>query len=392
MSANDTATPLMPFRDRTFYKGLAHRVGILVLGVVLSACFGSAQLVPPTTAIRWDNQADGDWEMASNWMPASVPDSGADVLFGSISGGPANPEEPAITVSNDNARSLRSLWIDAASGIFYTIGGTGTLTLGGGLPDGDYLIAVTPSWHTQTKNNINNAIVLDDSVLGRTRWIVNNSQGGLRFSETVNIGSQNLTISGFGATHFNESLSGTGDVSTVNAFAYSLPHLILQANNSGWSGALNVGVKTVVIVKANGALGTGTNTVVAGSNPLAGGGTLAFRSHVGSTLDYTAPAQTIQVSGAGAVRAVGRPGVGAIYHDGGNNTFAGGITLPEPPISVHAATWAASRSWGRFLDQGFFTKSGRGSSRLLIPNLRPLGFPLMAVCCALPIRRISPQQ
>jgi len=362
----------MPFRDRPFHKHLAQRVGIVLLGVVLSGSFASAQFVPPTTAIRWDSQTDGDWDTAANWSPASIPDGGADVLFGNVTGGPANPDAPTITVSNDDDRTLRSLWFDAASGIFYTIGGTGTLTLGSGLPKGGYLIGVTSSWHIQTENNINNAVVLDDTVSGRACWIVNNSQGGLRLGRSVNIGSQNLIISGLGATHFSGALTGTGTLSTANAFAYSLPHLILQANNSAWSGALNVGAKTFAVIKANGALGTGTNTVVAGSSPLAGGGTLAFRSQVGSTLDYTAASETIQISGAGAVRAVGRPGVGAIYHDGGNNTFAGNII-------VNGSTYFGARGdsggltlSGAISGSGFLYKIGRGLIELTNPNFAAL--------------------
>jgi len=307
----------MPFCDRQPRWSLAHRVGIVVLGVVLSGGFASAQLVPPATAIQWETQTDGDWGTGGNWSGGLIPESGADVLFGNVLGGPPDPDEPLITVTNNADRTLSSLWFDSSGRIFYTIGGTGTLTLGGGLAEGGYLITAVSNGGAHSETNINNAIVLDDTVVGRARWIVNNSQGGLRLSEAVNVGSQSLTISGFGATHLNGALSGTGAVSTVNAFSYSLPHLILNADNSGWSGALNVGTRTMVFVKADGALGTGVNTVVAGSNPQAGGGTLAFRSHLGGTLSYTTAAQTIQVGGAGAVRSVGRPGVGAIYHDGG---------------------------------------------------------------------------
>jgi len=364
----------MPFSDRRPYKPLAHRVSIVLLGVVLSGGFASAQLTPPATAIQWETQTDGDWDTAGNWVPASVPDSGADVLFGNVTGGPANPDEPTIAVSNVADRSLRSLWFDAASGIFYTIDSSGTLTLGGGLPEGGGLITVISDGKTQSEHNINNAIVLDDTVAGRARWIVNHSRGGLRLGGSVNLGSQALSISGFGATHFKGSLSGTGTLSTVNAFPYSLPHLILNADNLGWSGALNVGTRTMVFVKADGALGTGANTVVGGSSPLAGGGTLAFRSHVGSTLDYAADAQAIQVSGAGAVRAVGRPGVGAIYHDGGGspfslNTFSGDIILSGSTYFGARGDSGGLTLSGAILGSGFLYKIGRGLITLTNSNV-----------------------
>jgi len=368
----------MPFSDRQFHKCLARRFGSVLLGIALLGGFASAQFVPPATAIRWDKQTDGDWDTPTNWSPNNVaPDNGADVLLGSVLGGPANPDEPTITVTNNAARTLRSLWFDAASGTLYTISGTGTLTLGGGLPDDDYLIAVAPSWHTQTENNINNAIVLDGTVSGRARWVVNHSAGGLRLARSVNLGSQNLIVSGLGATHFNGSLSGTGTVSTVNAFPYSLPHLILQANNSAWSGALIVGTKTLAVIKANGALGTGANTVIAGSSPLAGGGTLAFRSHLGSTLNYTAAAETIQVSDAGAVRTVGRAGVGAIYHDGGGsplslNTFSGDITLSGSTYFGARGDAGGLTLSGAILGSGFLHKIGSGLITLTNPNFAAL--------------------
>jgi len=362
----------MSFIDRQAHWSLAHRVGIALLGVVLSGGLASAQLVPPTTVIQWLAQTDGDWGTAGNWTPTSVPEGGADVLFGNVTGGPTNPDEPTITVSNDADRSLDSLWFDSSAGISYTIGGTGTLTLGGGLADDGRLITVISNGGAHSENNINTAIVLDDTVADRARWIVNNSGGGLRFSRTVNLGSQQLRVSGTGATHFSGSLSGTGAVSTVNAFPYSVPHLILNADNSGWSGALNVGVKTLAVVKADGALGTGANTVVAGANPLAGGGTLAFRSHVGSTLNYSTAAQTIQVSGAGAVRAVGRPGVGAIYHDGGDNTFAGTITLTGNTYFGARGDSGGLTLSGPILGSGFLYKIGRGLIELTHSNFAAL--------------------
>jgi|GEM_PF-5564941 len=85
--------------------------------------------------------------------------------------------------------------------------------------------------HSET--NINNGIVLDDMVSGRVRWIVNHSQAGLRLSETVNLGSQQLRISGTGATHFSGSLSGTGKVSSISESQYATPHLTWHGGDRG---------------------------------------------------------------------------------------------------------------------------------------------------------------
>jgi len=352
----------MPFRDRQVHWSLAHRVGTALLGFVLSACFASAQLVPPLTAIKWLAQVDGDWGTAGNWAPASVPDSGAAVLFGNVSGGPADPDEPLITVTNNADRELDSLWFDSAAGIFYTIGGTGTLTLGAGLADGGRLITVISNGGAHSETNINNGIVLDDMVSGRARWIVNHSQAGLRLSETVNLGSQQLRISGTGATHFSGSLSGTGKVSSISESQYATPHLILNANNSGWSGGLSVGVRTLVFVKADRALGTGATVVTQG-------GTLGFRSHGdGPSLDYSNPAGALSVRGFGAARQVGKLGIGAIYHDGGNNLFSGDITLAGSTYFGARGDSGGLTLSGAILGSGFFYKIGSGLITLTNPN------------------------
>jgi len=133
-------------------------------------------------------------------------------------------------------------------------------------------------------------------------------------------------------------VEGSGDISTVNG---STQHLVLQANNwnSDWSGTLNVGSGTLVFVKRDRALGKGANLV-------ASGGTLGFRAHVGATLNYNGPTQTIQVSGLGAVRTWGKPAVGAIYHDGGINRFWRDITMTGD-------TWFGARG-----DQGGLLLNG----------------------------------
>jgi len=179
------------------------------------------------------------------------------------------------------------------------------------------VVAVVSDGSAMSEHNINSAVVFDDSVSGRALHIDNESFGGLRFGSSVDIGSQNLVISGAGATHFHEAITGTGDISLV---PYRTPHLVLQADNSTWSGALTVGGETLTFVKSNNALGTGSNAV-------SSTGTLAWRSHLGAGLIYDTTTHGVSVSGQGAVRQTGIAPVGAIYHDGGLNIFASNITM-----------------------------------------------------------------
>jgi len=283
----------------------------------------TAQFLPPSTAVKWKAQGHGNWGPTGNWTPVSTPDNGDDVFFGAVPGGALGPE---IRITNNASRTLRSVWFDAASDIWYTIRGTGLLHLGGGLGSNEVVIGVASNLQSVTENNIENRIRLDNSIPGRDLWIVNDSLGGLRLANNLVLGSQNLIVSNTGkplarsAVHFNGAIIGTGDISTVNG---STQHLVLQANNwnSDWSGTLNVGAQTLVFVKRDRALGKGANLV-------ASGGTLGFRSHGhGPLLTYNSPAQAIQVSGTGAVRTWGKPAVGAIYHDGGNNRFFNDITM-----------------------------------------------------------------
>jgi len=237
-------------------------------------------------------------------------------------GGIPDPDEPTITVSGIGMTTLKSLWFDTAGGVWYTLGSGGALMLGGGLPNDGNAITVVSSLPSATENNIESRVIFDNSEPGRNLWIRNDSFGGLRFGGGMDIGSQNLIVSSTGqpfahsAVHFNGMIYGKGNISVVNGWAQ---HLVLQADNINWKGALNVGAGTLTFIKGRTALGTGANIV-------SSGGTLAWRRHLvpGYISTYGHP---IEVSGPGAVRTWGKPAVGAIYNDGGRSIHWHKITL-----------------------------------------------------------------
>jgi len=166
--------------------------------------------------------------------------------------------------------------------------------------------------------------------------------------------------------------------------------MILSGNSPNWKGQLTVN-HGFLVATANNALGSSANRTVA-INETWSGATLAFRpKFVGTGLsnsagfDYTT-AQAVTVKGMGYLRPWGsadpydpysalnlRP-VGAIYNDGGNNTFAGNITML-------GHTWFGSRHGvltlsGRIRQSGgnyTFTKVGHGVIALSNPGAQWLG-------------------
>jgi len=308
-------------------------------------------------ASKWSSNSDGSWQDADHWTPSGVPGDGADVVFGSVQGDAPD----AITVSSATQASPGALWFDADSGINYTLDVSGGFEVGDGVPDYGNLVTVTSNGTKVVETNIEGSVTFSSwNGQAASGFIINNSQGGLRFGGSLYFEERDLIISGSGATHFSNSLhSATGSVSTVNGLA---PHLILSGDNTDWGGTLNVGAGTLVFVKRNEALGTGANIV-------ASGGTLGFRSDAGTTLDYNdSGVQPIQVDGPGAVRAESQPAVGAIYHDGGGNAATDALNQFTGDIQLTGDTWLGARG-----DAGGLTLSGKITGTNYWLNKRGLG-------------------
>jgi len=254
------------------------------------------------------------------------------VLFGPHSN---PPEDETVNVTNPN--SLRSLWFDASSGIFYTLTGD-PLTLGSGLAADERMVTVISDWSGQAENNLEMDVTF---VNERRARIENYSEGGLRFGGTVTLG-EDLIISGSGATHFAGQLEGRANFSLEYAGA-TPAHLVLSGENKGWDGKLTVGSQTLAFLKADMSLGWYSE-----AHSVLSGGTLSWRSHVAQPLAYENPMGTLIVEGKGAIRQPGTDPVGAIYNDGGENSYRG-------DIEMRADTWFGAR--GDLL--GSLTLTGR---------------------------------
>jgi len=361
-------------------------IGLLGLG--LSAAH--AQILPPSGYFEWSgNGGDGLWQTGTNWIggpngTGGEPTLNADVLFANTppaNNPEGNPYQLPITVDHNTPRRLNALWFD--TGREYTISGQ-PLSLGRTLEDGGHLITGLnrdPSkW--QSEHNIDAAINIQ---LTRAEWtaqIASYSAGGLGIGGDLTFTRGSLRQTGGGAIHIAGAMKSSASNPGNLTVATNAGHLILSGNNSGWRGNLTVN-HGFLVATANNALGSAASGRMVSINGTWSGASLAFRpKFVGSGLnnssgmDYTA-SQSVTVTGRGYLRPWGSAdpsdphsqlnlrAIGAIYNDGGNNTFAGDIT-------ALGETWFGSRHGvltltGRLFGESFpggnflsFTKVGRG--------------------------------
>jgi len=319
-----------------------------VAALALSPLASLAQISPPSDAYQWTGAISTDWSDGGNWVQGNAPSLNTDALFGQH----ANPpEDEVVNVVKPNP--LRSLWFDADSGIFYTLEGA-PLRIGNDLAPNELMVAVASSGTQQSENNIETDFVTFDN--RRTARIQNDSEGGLRFGSDVTLGMGDVIISGSGATHFAAGIFGSASFQTEQVPNATPAHLVLSGKNTEWDGRLTVGGEILTFLKSDWALG------LSKQHHVLSGGTLSWRSHISQPLVYQNPQGVIYVEGTGAVRQIGVAPVGAIYNDGGQNTYDGDIQMEDN-------TWFGSRGdiegrlelSGRIVGKGLtFTKVGPG--------------------------------
>lgn len=254
------------------------------------------------TAVEWDNGAGTTaWSTGANWVGDAVPTSNSDVLFGDA------PATGAQAVVLNSALQLNSLTFDSDNS--YSLSGSGTITLGNtgtvGLPS----INVNDYNGAQAQHHIANALSMAEDLK-----INNYSFSTLCLNGAITTGGNDITVAGHGAVNFNADINGSGGLIKNGS------GLVTINNNNAdggtpWTGDVTIN-KGMVTVTANGALGT-----TGGDTTVNSGGTLAFRGDV----TYTT-AESVTLDGSGIFR--GNEGyVGALYNDGGTNSFAGSVTL-----------------------------------------------------------------
>jgi len=349
-----------------------------------------------TPPFEWNRGAGTDaWATGGNWVGDTAPTINADVLFADAPTvddyvGQGYGYQSPLTVEALTGLQVNALWFE--TGREYTVAGGpwATFALGGALAhDGANIITSLNSdsgaWQSE-HNVIARSIAFSLPNTDWTATIASFSSGGFRIHAGLIFSKGNLRQRGGGAMHLAGGLRGTATNPGNLTIATDAGHMILSGNSPNWKGQLTV-KHGFLVATANNALGSTTTTsnstrsvVIDGTSS---GSTLAFRpKFVGPGLNNSAgmnytTAQTLTVSGTGYQRPWGsadphdpysklnlRP-VGAIYNDGGNNSFEGNIRMVGD-------TWFGSRHGVLTLNglifeaqPGFrFTKVGHGAIEL----------------------------
>ena len=277
-------------------------------------------------AYEWDNGAGTTtWgtlaggEANSNWFASGTSDNktplrDSDVLFGNkpltTSGATGAPQQVAL----GNDVEVRNMTFDTS--INYTIGTVGD---GRTIIFGDTTKAGLPSINVNNYNDANARHKINSNIsLAEELRINNYSFSTLCLNGTLETAGNDITVNGYGAVNFNGDISGSGDLEkngrgivTINNDNSNDP----TGTPTAWSGNVTIN-QGMVVVTASGALGNTTGTTTVND-----GGTLAFRGGV----NYTTT-EAVTITGRGVERGTNQS-AGAIYNDGGNNTFAGSVTL-----------------------------------------------------------------
>jgi len=323
--------------------------------------------VPPTGIFvyHWDRGAGTDnWADAANWYNSTnffndqVPVPPADLVFGEKPSGTA----AQTVVLNAANTAVRSLWFEA--GRDYTLQGTGSFILGGGLADNGRLITVLEGGLPENRYTINLPITLtqvDASNPAKTYEIANYSTDSLlNFSDwPIAPNGNSLRFTGTGAIHIGGILRGANSLSTVASSTTAYTTLILGPTRAS---SLTIGANTLAIQQSVVSLSAPPSEIFATNNvTIQSGGTLDLRASITG-----AARPNITVSGDGLIRQAGAAPVGSIYGsaqvEAGNNTHA--ITLVGD-TSFGARSGRSDGLWiaRRIAESGgsrSFTKIGSG--------------------------------
>ncbi len=256
------------------------------------------------SAFEWNGAAGtSDAATAGNWVGGALPTADSDLLFGSA------PASGPQSVTSNYSSAVRSLTFDSPYN--YTLNGSATITLGNTSQAGLPSINVNDYNGAQAQHHINLAVSLAEDLK-----INNYSFSTLCLNGTLATNGNDVTVNGTGAVNFNSDITGSGALVKNGSGTVTINNN--NADGSAWAGNVTIN-NGMVAVTADGALGS-----TGGTTTINDGGTLAFRATT-SNLNY-ATAESVTIAGNGVWRG-GEGRVGAIYNDGGNNSFAGGITL-----------------------------------------------------------------
>ena len=305
--------------------------GIRLRALALSVALLPVPLVQAVDQ-QWDGSASTTWTDNANWSGATPGLSDTAIFDSTFSNQP--------NVSGTNA--LGGIWMTNGVGQNVTIGGSGTLSLGGTTING------TAGMGLLVDNASSYALTINAVVqLTAAQTWTNNSSNLLTIGTGgLNITSHAFTLNGSGNTTINGVLSGSGAIVkagdgklTLGSASHSFTgQLTVQAgtysvstiNNTSTAGSLGNNALTVILGGAGGSTGTleytGGNISRNKTFTLATGGTGAFRVATGGTQLTLSGV----IDGAGSLA---KTGTGTLILSGANS-YTGTTTISEGTLSA----------------------------------------------------------
>ncbi len=307
---------------------------ILCVALLMASVPAGAQIVCPVGASTWTGATSNNWRTASNWNPAGVPGTGANVCF--------STPNPTPALAGGPPPRLGTIYVLAGTNLTLTSAG-GALFLAGGIQSGGTFTLLG------TRRLL---------VSGAQTWALGSSSSTINWPVTF---QSAVTLSGAGALTLAGAIAGPGRLTKT-----STGTLLLSATGSTHSGGftVNAGVLSV----------TGT---------LAGEGGVSINS--GATLSGTGTLGSSLISVAsGGVYSPGVGGTGTLSSNALTLSNASNLNVTVGTSTTRGAVTGAlvldgvlNITAGAGFGQGtvtLFTATGAITNRALTLGTAPPGF------------------
>jgi hypothetical protein len=285
------------------------RRALLCAAVISTLSFSTAY------GIDWNVDANGNWNTAANWSPATVPNAvGAVATFG-----------PAITtfrtVTVNGSFTVGQMDFNGLSGYNYEVrgptSGVGTITFD--VASDNASLNVTGAGPTLGQNAVGPGTSRLEFVLNDNLVITNNSSGIQMDIYAGMSGTGSVTYNGTGQTYYTKPTSSTSGYYAGNTIINS-GTLILSSAAPGVATDIQIGASPQVILNG-GSLVSSTNDIHNGAQMVLNGGNWTLGG--ASTTTETVQSLTLSVN---SNITLGNPGelISRLTFTGGVN-YTGGI-------------------------------------------------------------------
>jgi fibronectin-binding autotransporter adhesin len=317
------------------------------------------------TDYSWSGGSGTAWSTKQNWTGNTLPGGTDNAVFSSTFS-----NQPTLGTT---AANVGGIWMKTGVGQNVTIGGTGTLTLGGNTINGTSGLGIRVDNTSAYTLTINAPIAL-----GASQTWTNNS-GNLLTVAAVSLIGYGLTINGSGPTTISGPISS---VSAGNALTKSGSGKLTLSGTNTFNGQLTVqsgtlSVNTINNASTSGVLGNSALAVSLGA--LGSTGTLEFSGATTSStksfslatggigafqIDNASTILTLSgvISGSGALQKT----AGGTLELTGTNSYAGGTTINGGTVAINNSSSLGASTGGLTINSGTLeVTTGFSSSRTL---------------------------